>query len=258
MFATLSGILFAGSLIAADLDPKVLKLVGPDARIIMGTDVQRYSESPLQAMFPASLARTTAGSVRQWITITYEEDKPPLSIFIGAPEASEETVLLDSATAIESDPAGVQEALQRWRSDEKPGELAQQVRRLSSSYDNWFLLVRPLQLIAREHDDTLKYRNELMQAIDQVSGGIRLGVFNEVHVEVVTKTPDDAITIAALAHWLPGFLQMENSHAGPGLLVNAAENLTTTARGNVVSISFTLSTEKLEQIMKSYRQPVED
>jgi len=119
----LSGMLLLTHLGAAELNPKILKLIGPDARIIIGTDLGRYAESPLQGFFPINLNIEERGTIRQWVTIGSDNQgmKPPLSILIGVPRASETIRLPDANTAMEGDGAGFEEAAKLWGSGEKPG-----------------------------------------------------------------------------------------------------------------------------------------
>ena len=73
------------------------------------------------------------------------------------------------------------------------GELARKAQRLSESYDNWFLIVRPLELLVRSSTaPPSHFAAELMQMVEEASGGIRLGALSEVHAEVLMKTADDA------------------------------------------------------------------
>ena len=119
-------------------------------------------------------------------------------VWTGSPHAADEDgatqlKLLDASTAIWGDSAAMETAMERWNGSAPASELASQVRRLSAGYDNWFLLLKPL---ARGEQGAglpaLKYRNEVMQAVEQVRGGIRFGAFNDVLIEVVTRTADQA------------------------------------------------------------------
>src|SRR5262249_1004079 len=47
--------IFAAGLAAADLDPRVLKLIRPDARVISCIDVERHRHSVLGEFFPSHL-----------------------------------------------------------------------------------------------------------------------------------------------------------------------------------------------------------
>jgi len=95
-----------------------------------------------------------------------------------------------------------------------------------------------------------------MQVIEQVSGGIRFGAFNEVGVELVAKTADDATTLAAHGKWLPGLVQLDNSFSPPSRLADAVENLQVSSRSNVVSLTFTLPSERILKIVKADKSTI--
>ena len=64
-------------------------------------------------------------------------------------------------------------------------------RWLSESYDNWFLMVKPLDSLAQPDLPASRYRDDLIQMVEEVSGGIRLGALNEIRIEVL-MTPLDS------------------------------------------------------------------
>lgn len=265
MLANLGMALLAGNLplAAAELNARVLKLIAPDTQAAFGADVERYHESPLERLFPLIGYPKAAGTVHQFLEIRSGAagEEQSLVVWTGSPHAADEDgatqlKLLDASTAIWGDSAAMETAMERWNGSAPASELASQVRRLSAGYDNWFLLLKPL---ARGEQGAglpaLKYRNEVMQAVEQVRGGIRFGAFNDVLIEVVTRTADQAGALAALGKWLPGLLQLENPGGVVSLLVNSAENISVSASGNVVSLSFTLPGDKVEQLAKG-RPPI--
>jgi len=267
MLANLGMALLAGNLplAGAELNARVLKLIGPDAQAVFGADVERYHESPLERLFPLVGYPKAAGTIHQFLEIRggAAGEEQPLVIWTGSPHTADEDgaaqlTMLDASTAIWGDPAAMETAMQRWNGSAPVSELAGQVRRLSAGYDNWFLLLKPL---ARGEQaaglPALKYRNEVTQAVEQIRGGIRLGAFNDVLIEIVTRTADQASALAALGKWLPGLLQLENPGGVVSLLVDSAENISVSASGTVVSLSFTLPGDKVEQLTKGRPQIVE-
>jgi hypothetical protein len=180
-----------------------------------------------------------------------------LIVFRGAPSASPtgqdgSMALLDSTTGVLGDANNVREAIARWRQEARGcEELAARVRQLSASYDNWFLAVRPLERLDHGHTPSeLKPENDLRGIVEEVRGGVRLGAFNEVSVDVVMKTADDAAALAGISRWLPGFIQLRESHSPESALAALAENLAVTANGRIVSISFSIKESKLEELAR--------
>jgi hypothetical protein len=190
------------------------------------------------------------GPGRGWQSILFR-GAPSVPIVPTNQEAS--LALLDSSTGIVGDADSVREVIGRWRQEASgSGHVGTKVRELSASYDNWFLVVRPLEKLDRARTaSVLKHENDLRTLVEEVRGGIRLGAFNEVSVDVVMKTADDAAALAGISRWLPGFIQLQESHSPEGAIANLAENLAVTANGRIVSISFSISESKLEELARS-------
>ena len=133
----------------------------------------------------------------------------------------------------------VRGAIDRWsRQDDAASGVAARADRLSGTYDIWFLAVRPLELSLPEGAKPLKYRDELVRVIEEVRGGVRLGSLNQMTAEVVARTADDAVTLAALGRWLPGLMQL-NERNELAVFVELAESFAARVEGRsaVLSVS---------------------
>ena len=283
---TASTFLLTSTVIAGEVDPKVIRLIGPDARLIYGIDVERYKTSILATVYPISQVDLSAPfkDIRQLIVAKkrWREYRSPITIVRGALSRSKLQswaglegravsfhrgvpvlttsrykcdAVLDEATVIMGTVDDVREAIDRWRQEEsRPDESATTVRRLSSSFDNWFLAVKPLADSAgRQQDLPQKFRDELVQAIEEARGGIHFGGFNDVSVEVVMKTADDAMALAAIGRWLPGLIEL-GWHGPETVLAEAVENLWVRAEGRVVTLSFSLPESRLQEVVEAERK----
>jgi len=56
----------------------------------------------------------------------------------------------------------------------------------------------------------------------------------------------------SLGRWLPGFLQLK-SHGRESVLVDIVENLAVRAHGNIVTMSFSIAENRLEELAKLKR-----
>jgi len=249
--------LIAINMPASELNPKVLNVIGEDARVVQGGNVAKYQHTVWNDAFPWVLDRAITGAVQQQITVEYgDHETEPLTIIIGSAVASASehglrVTNLDSTTFVLADQAGTLAAMTRWSKNDDTGELGRKVKRLNESYDSWFLIVKPLELqdwgrVASQSKPAAK----LMQMVEEASGGIRLGPYAEVCIEVVLKTPDDAVTLAGLGRWLPGFIQVKDPGGLVSRMVDLAENLSIRAQGSLVTISFVISERKLEDMLK--------
>ena len=164
---------------------------------------------------------------------------------------------LDANIRVAGDPDTIREAQRRWTIDQPHSPIAVKVRRLSQSYDNWFLLAKPFSVFAAMPAgvaDTgvppLKYRNDLIDAVEEISGGIRFGTINEFYLEAAFRDSEDSWATATLARWLPGILQLEQPYShSPAILVDAIEDLNIYADGTRVTISLRIPEDKARSLL---------
>jgi len=255
---------------AADLNPKLLRLIGPDARMVTGADLDRQGRSELSGFFHPHVvpdSEVTGTYQVLWIeSVSADRPTTPLTVVIGTlpPQDPEvpipEFTALDANTKLWGDPDKIVEAQVRFSVSQPLSEMASKARRLSQSYDNWFLIVKPLASIAtpprgvQGDAPAFKYRQDLIEAVEEVSGGVRFGSVNEVGLEVVFRDSEDALAAAALARWLPGLLQLDPGYNSPGELVDAIEDFTVHADGKRVSLSLRIPEEKVHAIIEA-RKP---
>jgi hypothetical protein len=163
--------------------------------------------------------------------------------------------VLETGTAITGDQDTVRSALERWQQQSGPidGDLAAEVRQMSETYDNWLIAIRPLHAAAEGQQGGLhlSYRSQFTDMVEEVRAGVRLGKINEVEAEVEMKTAEDATAAAGLGRWLRGLLQ---TRWGPeAALAELADDLSVTAAGKVVSLSFTLDSAKVRELAEEQR-----
>jgi hypothetical protein len=253
----LSSILIATGLAANAMDPKLLRLVAPDARIVCGVDVEQFQTSALARVHGSGLewlsARSGIEHIRETLTIIdFDAHTQPMVVVTGPVTGSpaEDAIKLDANTVLIGDPVRAQEAIARWRKENAAvPDLVDTARRLSGSYDLWFVSARPLDLPSQDVKTVLKYRDELVKVIEEARGGIRLGGGSAaVTFEVLARTADDAATLAALGRWLPGLLQMQDPSGPIGSLVGAIENLSVRTEGRTAVATFSVTEEALEKL----------
>lgn|SRR5262245_34658633 len=195
--AKLSTAMLTTVLMASELDPKLMRLIGPDTKAIHGVNIERYRNSMLASFYPVWFGELSRGfgmddrQIHQLVVAMRDglDHEMQLIVFRGAPpvpivSTSEQASLamLDSTTGIVGDADSVREAIGRWRQEVSSiGDVAAKARQLSASYDRWFLAVRPLEkLDGARAGSVLKPENELRTLVEEVRGGIRIGTFNEV------------------------------------------------------------------------------
>jgi hypothetical protein len=100
----------------------------------------------------------------------------------------------------------------------------------------------------------LKYRQDLIDAVEEISGGIRFGTSNEFYLEAVFRDAEDAWAAATLARWLPGMLQLQPTYPGSlALLVDAIEDLRIYADGTRLTISLRIPEDKARSLLDAQK-----
>jgi hypothetical protein len=264
--------LTALNLIAQDPNARLACLVGPDAKMIYGIDVERYQVSQLAQVYPMSVPVPGVKKVIGTLPDSSGSHSPALILqgtafslqelvaqgnllrtFRGFPAValSEDSllVLVETTLAVTGDTDTVSHIIDRITSTDCTGELAAKVAELSNSYDAWFAVQWPLdQLDLPSMMPPSERRLELAQSVDEVHGGIRFGTVHSVRVELTTKNPDDAAAVAVLGRWLPAMLEKEESTEAN--LVRAIENFATQSTGRTASMSFLLPETAVETALK--------
>jgi len=274
-------IAFAATLKAGEVDAKRIRLIGADATIVFGMDVERYRNSALHKIFPLQvddehasqvivcvtggldrgkelkIVRRKAGSV----ALPHEQSEGTTvsthrGITVVTRESSAEAQL-DMLTTVSGEPAVVAGAIDRWVDTADANDLAPKILRLSAQYDNWFIAIKPLADVPVDPSQIgRKHLRQIVEAIEEVSGGIRVGQVSDFAIDVALRTAEDASALAALGHWLPGLVQMKQT--GPiGAIADLIENFDTRASGALVSLSFTLREDAVLALLRKWEERVD-
>ena len=261
--SVLVALLVAACSSAADLSPQLLRLIGPDARRIVCADLEGQANSVLGRYFVSDLASGGAARpIGQVLTIQRESaDGPPLTVLIGGePLEPRAFTALDSGIWLMADPESVRQAKRRWPVEAPLSPIATRVRRLAQAWDSWFLIVKPLATLAaaRVVPDAsaplLKYAGPLIDAVEELSGGIRFGAVSELSLEAVFRDPQDASAAATLARWLPGILQLQSSGGVPAVLLGALEDFRVDVYGQRASISLRIRDDEAKSLLEADRK----
>ena len=275
--------LMTSVLAAGELDDRLLRTFGTDAKFVYGMDLDRYGNSALRDFFPIqaneNIAELQKGGAKI-LEIVIEEDSDTsgsksLAIFRGAlsplyftppvaqPDAApinykgvlilagsdQSIAVLDPNIAIAGTFRALQEAIDRWQQEKTSLDpWLSNVRDLSRRYDAWFLVRNPLEPAANwPLKPESVYARNLIEAVEEIHGGITFGSSIELHLDAVTKSADDAETAAAIGRWLPGFMQLQARSDPQEVVLELAEDLIVLTNGKVASLSFRLSESRLRE-----------
>ena len=259
----LRALLFLGlgaSLFAGQVDPRLVNLVGPDARMVTAVDYVRGGQSALIHFLPMGItSEVPPQGIERSIQVrnTSPDNPDPLTILVGSiaslpSDAGNRVRRLDHATVLVGDPQEVDHAARRWAGREAPGDLAPRVARLIDRYDCWFILRRPFEAFLLRDGTTTPSAEalELSRAVEEVSGGIRYGSMIELSFEVVLASADDAAALATLGRWLPAFVQMMPPNRPMARLSELAENFSIRQEGRSAVVSFRLSEQRMRALLE--------
>ena len=96
-----------------------------------------------------------------------------------------------------------------------------------------------------------KYQKQLVESIAELMGGFRTGGVNQFQIEAVTQRPEDAITMAGMVRWLPGYVEAKG--LGLRIIIQAIEGFDSRSSGLSVYVSFAVTDGKLREIIEAER-----
>lgn len=118
---------------------------------------------------------------------------------------------LDATLMAAGDPASVRGAIaRRGRGSLVAGEIRRAAEQLMARFDAWGFSVVPVEeMAARAPKEQTAgiFAGEVMKAIEQVGGGVRLGDAIELELRTVSRTEKDAADLASALRFFSGMLQ---------------------------------------------------
>jgi hypothetical protein len=137
-------------------------------------------------------------------------------------------------------------------------KLSAKADEVSGKYDAWMVSALPVSALAGKVPDKQltgplggAMNGELIQSIEQTSGGILFGSSILIGGEAVTHTEKDATALADVIRFLAGMAQM-NTQNQPNTAPLAAilSTLDLKAVSNVMQVSITVPEAQLEKLLK--------
>lgn len=125
---------------------------------------------------------------------------------------------LDPKLLVAGDPASVRGAIaRRGRGGLPAGEMRRQAEQLMARFDAWGFSVVPVEELAvRASNEQLSgiLAGDLMKAVEQVGGGVRLGQAIELELRTVSRSEKEAADLANALRFFAGMLQAREPAAG--------------------------------------------
>ncbi len=186
----------------------------------------------------------------------------PVYSFSGgtSPDADSAIALLDASSAVMGDLASVKAALARQRSSPPaPSDLVKKVGDISTRNDFWFITLVPISEFAGAMPNpnlSGAMQGNVLNGINQASGGIRFGETVTISAEAITRSDKDAQALVDVVKFVVSMLQLNRQdNAVAGQVSSLLDTLDTKTTGNVMSMSLAIPEQQLEQLFQNMQQP---
>jgi len=161
---------------------------------------------------------------------------------------------LDGRTAAAGDPALVRAAIDRRGSGVGiDSKLAAKVNEVSGKYDAWMVSIAPMSNFSGRLPDARMngmMNGEMVQGIEQASGGVLFGSSVQIAGEAVTRSEKDATALADVVRFLAGMVQMNREKPEVSKLAAVLDTMSLKASANTLTISLSVPESDLEQMLK--------
>jgi len=165
--------------------------------------------------------------------------------------------ILDDSVAAFGDPGSVRAAIDRTGAPTAlDPKLAARAQELSNRYEIWGIsLAPPSAFSANIPDERLSgaMKGDVLRAIEETSGGIRLGADVEIFGEAVTRSDKDAAALADVIRFLAGMLQLNQKDAKITAPAQLLQTMNLTTHGKVMRLSMTIPRAEVEKFIGSMK-----
>jgi hypothetical protein len=168
---------------------------------------------------------------------------------------------LDGGIAIAGDMDSVKAAIdRRSNAGSIDAALAAKVDQLSKSLDAWTVSIVPLAALANEKVPDTRLNgmlsSDVVKAIQQTSGGIKLGAIIQISAEAVARSDKDATALADVVRFLGSMVQANAPAASAAAITSLVQSLDIKADGNTVKVALAIPEEQLESVLRSHDQKI--
>ncbi len=221
--------------------------------VVSSADVQQKGHGLVVARGTFDIAKLTAQAKLSGASLTNYKD-----VQVIAGKSDGWIAFLDNRTAALGDPALVRTAIDRRGAGVGfDAKLAAKVAEVSGKYDAWMASIAPLSNFSGKIPDQRMngmINGEMVQGIEQASGGVVFGANVQIAGEAVTRSEKDATALADVVRFLAGMVQMNREKPEVAKLAAVLDTMSLKASANTVSISLSVPENDLEQMVKPARR----
>ena len=177
-----------------------------------------------------------------------------VDILAGPSEKSPWLAFLNGSIAVAGEPGEVRAAIDRWRAGSPLDPvMAAKAAEVSSRNDVWMIsLGSPALLAGRVPDANLSgaMQGDIIQAIEQVSGGVKFGPEVVISGEALTRSDRDATALADVIRFFASLAQLSASVEVAEKMRRVFETMELTTSSNQVSFSVSIPEEQVEDFLR--------
>jgi len=161
---------------------------------------------------------------------------------------------LNGSLAVAGNSEDIHGAIDRWRGRgaRLDAALAAKVQTVSSLQDVWLVSIgSPAQLAGRVPDPNIggAMKGDVMQAIEEMSGGVKFGTSVRISGEAVTRSERDATALTDVIRFLAGLIQLSQPPEAAAITGEILNTMQLTAQGNTVKVSVSIPEEQFEKLI---------
>jgi hypothetical protein len=177
-----------------------------------------------------------------------------VDILTGPSEESGWFGFLNNTMVVGGGADAVRAAIDRWRAGSRGDPaVAAKAAELSSRYDAWALMLgSPAMLAGRVPDATVSgaMKGDVIQAIEQMSGGLTFGAEVVISAEAMTRTDQDATVLADVIRFLFSMAQLHGNPETAARFAELARKMELTTVSNRVNFSLSIPEAQFEELFR--------
>ncbi len=180
-----------------------------------------------------------------------------VTVFAGKQPSDGWLALLDSSLLAYGDPASMRRAIDGNGAGAGPdAKLRARISQAERNYDFWFATTAPLAEMAGPNAaagelGAAVMQGELLKAVEQMSGGIKLGTDLVFGIEAVTRSDKDAAALTDVIRFFAGMAQASaQKDPKTAQSLGFLNQLKMSTQGNLAQISLTIPGAELNKVMQ--------
>ena len=168
---------------------------------------------------------------------------------------------LPGGVAVAGDKASVYAALDRAGTSAKADPaLRDRIQNLSNSYDAWFFSdlpassmtgMLPTPKMGGQNNPNAPNAN-VLQSVQQTSGGVRFGSNVEVHAEAITRSDKDATALMNVLQFLASMVQMNRDKPGADKAAGVLDSMVVRTKGPAMTLDLIVPQADIEKMFKEH------